>query len=70
MRVSYSCDGISTRQHNEPFGNQDVWHYHVHVFPRYENDNLYACRPQVEFASIEERISYTDKLRTALDDLG
>src|SRR5690625_6064387 len=19
-------------------GNQDVWHYHLHVYPRYEND--------------------------------
>ena len=34
----YSCDGVSTRQHNEPAGNQDVWHYHVHVMPRYKDD--------------------------------
>src|SRR2546429_5478506 len=30
----YQCDGVSTRQHNEPAGGQDVWHYHLHVFPR------------------------------------
>lgn len=35
------CEGISTRQHNEPAGNQDVWHYHLHVFPRWQHDNLY-----------------------------
>ncbi len=35
----YKCDGVSTRQHNEPAGGQDVWHYHLHVFPRYEGDN-------------------------------
>lgn len=34
------CEGISTRQHNEPAGDQDVWHYHVHVFPRYREDDL------------------------------
>jgi histidine triad (HIT) family protein len=33
MRETYDCDGISTQQHNEPAGNQDVWHYHAHVFP-------------------------------------
>ena len=42
MKAAYRCDGISTRQHNEPAGNQDVWHYHLHVFPRYHNDNLYT----------------------------
>jgi histidine triad (HIT) family protein len=37
----YKCDGISIQQHNEPAGNQDVWHFHLHVFPRYANDNFY-----------------------------
>jgi len=31
MKQVYTCDGVSTRQHNEPAGNQDVWHYHQHV---------------------------------------
>lgn len=34
-------DGISTRQHNEPAGNQHVWHYHLHIFPRFADDRLY-----------------------------
>ena len=33
MKAAYACDGVSTRQHNEPAGNQEVWHYHLHVFP-------------------------------------
>lgn len=32
LKESYGCDGVSTRQHNEPGDNQDVWHYHLHVF--------------------------------------
>ncbi len=32
VRETYGCDGTSMRQHNEPAGNQDVWHFHVHVF--------------------------------------
>jgi histidine triad (HIT) family protein len=43
-KAVYRCDGVSTRQHNEPAGNQDVWHYHLHVFSRYEQDNLYTGR--------------------------
>jgi DNA-binding transcriptional LysR family regulator len=35
IRQTYGCQGVSTLQHNEPAGNQNAWHYHVHVFPRY-----------------------------------
>jgi len=64
MKEAYRCDGVSTRQHNEPCGYQDVWHYHLHVFPRYENDNLYTLhkRGGVIFPP-EERKAYADRLR-------
>lgn len=57
----YKCDGVSSRQHNEPCGNQDVWHYHLHVFPRYEGDNLYLTKR--ELSKSEDRIAYAEKLR-------
>lgn len=44
MKIAFRCDGVSTRQHNEPGGNQEVWHLHVHVFPRWEGDGLYGRR--------------------------
>jgi histidine triad (HIT) family protein len=63
MRHQYGCDGVSTRQHNEPGGNQDVWHYHVHVFPRYAGDALYASQPSPELLPAEARWSFAAKLR-------
>jgi len=57
MKQAFGCSGISTRQHNEPDGNQDVWHYHVHVFPRYPDDGLYR--------STGARVSADDVRRTA-----
>jgi histidine triad (HIT) family protein len=42
LKSAFACEGVSTRQHNEPAGNQDLWHFHVHVFPRYRDDALYA----------------------------
>jgi histidine triad (HIT) family protein len=65
MRRSYGCDGISTRQHNEPAGYQDVWHYHVHVFPRYTGDELYKRDPLPGYAGKEQRRPYVERLRTA-----
>jgi histidine triad (HIT) family protein len=41
LRDPYGCGGVSTRQHNEPAGYQEVWHYHLHVIPRYDGDDLY-----------------------------
>ena len=64
MRNAFGCEGISTRQHNGPAGNQDVWHYHLHVFPRYLNDGLYGGK-KVPYA-IEERMRLAESLRAAL----
>lgn len=64
IRQSYRCDGTSTRQHNEPAGNQDVWHFHVHVFPRYAGDRLYATKPLKGFVTAERRRPYAERLRS------
>jgi len=66
MRRTYGCDGISTRQHNEPGGNQDAWHYHVHVFPRYHDDRLYGTRPYPGFVEAHRRWPYAQRLRDYL----
>ncbi len=44
LKSAYGCPGTSTRQHNEPAGNQEVWHLHVHVFPRFADDGLYGSQ--------------------------
>ena len=64
LKAVYSCDGVSTRQHNEPAGNQDVWHYHLHVTPRYEDDEFYAT--QREYMLVDQRARHAGKLRDYL----
>jgi histidine triad (HIT) family protein len=66
MRNTYDCEGTSTRQHNEPAGHQDVWHFHVHVYPRYTDDKLHQNHDQKGFVSAEERLPYAEKLRAFL----
>lgn len=58
----YQCDGVSTRQHNEPAGNQSAWHYHLHVIPRYIDDN--HDQETLAEAHIEDRRKYAKRLRT------
>ncbi|MFO7169094.1 MAG: HIT family protein [Chloroflexota bacterium] len=64
MKRAYGCAGISTRQHNEPAGQQEVWHYHLHVFPRYPGDALYTSERRA--TAPEERAPYAERLRAAL----
>ncbi|HEX2619732.1 MAG TPA: HIT family protein [Phototrophicaceae bacterium] len=64
LKQVYGCGGISTRQHNEPDGYQDVWHYHLHVFPRYAGDRLYGS--DYWMPSVENRLPYADRLRQYL----
>ena len=61
IKAVYSCDGVSTRQHNEPSGNQDVWHCHMHVTPRYEDDQFYMT--ERECMPVAERAGHAEKLR-------
>ena len=66
LKEAYACDGTSMRQHNEPAGYQDVWHLHVHVFPRWENDDLYVLHEEQHWTTPEERAPYAERLRRCL----
>jgi histidine triad (HIT) family protein len=70
LKAVYGCAGVSTRQHNEPAGNQDVWHYHVHVFPRHEGDQLYARHDERRAVPREERSGYAESLRRFFNKAG
>lgn len=61
QKAAFACEGISTRQHNEPAGNQDVWHYHIHVTPRYKEDGLYASKRK--FMPAEERAQLAAQIK-------
>ena len=37
---AFNADGVSIQQFNEPAGGQVVFHYHVHVIPRFEGRKM------------------------------
>ena len=69
LKEVYRCDGTSIRQHNEPAGNQHVWHYHLHIFPRYEGDNLYVNYQNTYRPTAEEKKPYVSKLKNYFNSI-
>lgn len=68
MKEAYQCDGITTRQNNEPAGDQHAFHFHFHVFPRYDNDGYNTVQPsEKRLANSEERAGYAEKIKRALE---
>ena len=69
MKKTYGCDGITTRQNNEPAGNQHALHYHHHVFPRYIGDSFNVnLTKKSELSDPKLRKEYVEKLKKELVD--
>lgn len=69
MKNIYACDGITIRQNNEPAGDQHAFHFHLHVFPRYNDDGYNTVQPtDKRLASPQERSTYASRLSAALNE--
>lgn len=66
MRNEYNCEGITLLQNNEPAGGQHAFHYHLHIFPRHEDDALHENMSNKQLADPAVRKEYADKLRSKL----
>lgn len=66
MKSDYKCDGITQLQNNEPAGGQHAFHYHLHIFPRYDDDNLHTHMGDKQLADPADRLDYATRLRQSL----
>lgn len=46
MRKVFKCDGFNLVQNNGIAAGQTVFHFHIHLIPRYENDGAGITWPQ------------------------
>lgn len=61
LKGKLKCDGITRIQNNE-YG-QEVKHYHLHLIPRYNNDNL-------QFPANEEAKNSVEEIYNSIKNLG
>ena len=54
-KEAFSADGITLRQNNDPASDQHLFHFHLHVIPRFEGDQARfdASPSQVEHRELQ-----------------
>ena len=40
LKAALNCDGFNLLQNNEEIAGQTVFHFHIHLIPRYKDDNV------------------------------
>lgn len=62
------CDGVWIEQNNEPASGQHAFHYHMHIVPRFKDDNLRSnlAQEKVYVSTPEERLPYAEDLKNYL----
>ena len=61
-----ACDGVMVQQNNGPASGQHAFHYHMHLFPRFDGDDFTAKQHNVRVSEPEERLVYSQPLRVYL----
>jgi histidine triad (HIT) family protein len=67
MKKARNCDGVMIEQNNEPASGQHAFHYHMHIVPRFNDDNFQELRNNVRVSDPQERIAYAEELKKFLN---
>ena len=62
---AFSAAGVTLRQHNDAAGGQDVFHFHLHVVPRFVGDEERFHAPP-KLIGLHEQEAVAGRLREAL----
>jgi histidine triad (HIT) family protein len=65
VRAAFDAPGLTLLQANGRAGDQTVFHFHLHVVPRWENDGVGITWP-AKNPSRETLRAYCEKIRTTL----
>lgn len=66
IKSSLRADGLSLRQNNEKAGDQTVFHFHIHLIPRWEGKEVFKTLVDPPRATPEQLESAVAPIRKAL----
>jgi len=61
LKAVLGCEGVTLLQNNDRAGGQDVFHFHLHVIPRFTDDGYFGAPSAV--TPREVRRALADRLR-------
>jgi histidine triad (HIT) family protein len=67
VKRGLQCDGVYLTQANEPAAGQDVFHYHLHIYPCWEDRGIDHLREFVE--TLEDGTGVTEEMMAATAEL-
>ncbi len=65
VKKALTCDGINLVQSNESAAGQEVFHFHLHIKPRWKNDNV-RLYWETEPVDSNTRKETTEKIKASL----
>ena len=66
VRNGTDADGINIIMNNEPAAGQVIFHAHVHIIPRLNDDGLRHW-PHKEYKDEEEKMVYANKIKAEIE---
>ncbi|MBP9797658.1 HIT family protein [Candidatus Woesebacteria bacterium] len=63
LKETRKADGVMIVQNNEPASGQHAFHYHMHIIPRFDNDNFSQNQSDVKVADPEDRKPFSAALK-------
>lgn len=67
MKAALRMDGLSVRQNNEKAGDQTVFHFHLHLVPRWEGKEVFKTLVDPPLATAEQLEAAVAPIRKALE---
>lgn len=65
LKATLRADGINIHMNNEAAGGQEIFHAHLHIIPRYSNDNVFQ-KPTHESYEKGEIDVYAENIKAHL----
>ncbi len=64
VKQQLNCEGINILQNNDKVAGQSVNHFHIHIIPRYKNDNI-----TINWKTQAPKIEDIEKIKNDLKEL-
>ena len=66
QKKALGCDGVNLLQNNGVAAGQTVFHFHMHLIPRYDNDNVLIPWNTLSYED-GEAVKVSEQIKAAMD---